>query len=71
MLPVTFTGHMDTVHPRGTFEEPLCRVEDGKMFGPGTQDMKGGIVVGMLAMQALMDAGYRDRPLKLVLISDE
>ena len=27
--------------------------------------------VGMLAMQALMDAGYRDRPLKLVLIGDE
>lgn len=71
MLPVTFTGHMDTVHPKGTFEEPLFREADGKFFGPGVQDMKGGIVVGMLAMQALMDAGYRDRPLKLVLIGDE
>ena len=71
MLPVTFTGHLDTVHPRGTFEEPLFREADGKFFGPGVQDMKGGIVVGMLAMQALLDAGYRDRPLKLVLIGDE
>ena len=71
MLPVTFTGHMDTVHPRGTFAEPVFREEDGKFFGPGVQDMKGGIVVGLLAMQALLDAGYRDRPLKLVLIGDE
>ena len=71
MLPVTFTGHMDTVHPRGTFEQPVFREADGKFFGPGVSDMKGGIVVGMLAMQAMLDAGYRDRPLKLVLIGDE
>ena len=71
MLPVTFTGHLDTVHPKGTFEKPLFRVEDGKCFGPGVCDMKGGIVMGMLVMQAMLDAGYRDRPLKLVLIGDE
>ena len=71
LLPVTFTGHMDTVHPKGTFEKPLFRVEDGKCFGPGVCDMKGGIVMGMLVMQAMLDAGYRDRPLKLVLIGDE
>lgn len=68
--PVAFTGHMDTVFPKGTFSAPLFREEDGKCFGPGVYDMKGGIAVGLLAMQALMDAGCK-RPLRMALIGDE
>ena len=72
LLPaIAFTGHMDTVFPKGTFEEPLFREKDGLLYGPGVVDMKGGIAVGLLAMQALLDVGYRDRPVKLVLIGDE
>ena len=69
--PVAFTGHLDTVFPVGTFEEPLFREEDGKFFGPGVVDMKGGLAVGLLAMCALKDAGYKDRPIKFIMISDE
>ena len=68
--PVVFTGHMDTVHPPGTFRT-LWREEDGCFFGPGVGDMKGGIAIGLLAMCALKDAGYRDRPVKFLLIGDE
>ena len=68
---VAFTGHMDTVFPEGTFAKPVFREENGRFYGPGVTDMKGGIVVALLAMQALKDAGYRDRPVKLILIGDE
>jgi glutamate carboxypeptidase len=68
--PVVFTGHMDTVHPKGTFET-LWREEDGNFYGPGVGDMKGGLAIGMLIMCALKDAGYRDRPIKFILIGDE
>ena len=69
--PVAFTGHLDTVFPAGTFEEPLFREEGGKYYGPGVLDMKGGLVTGLLVMSALKDAGYRDRPMKFIIIGDE
>jgi len=68
--PVVFTGHMDTVHPRGSFQ-PLFREENGLWYGPGITDMKGGLAVGLLTMCALKDAGYKDRPIKFILIPDE
>ena len=70
-VPVAFTGHLDTVFPVGTFKEPLFREEEGKYFGPGVTDMKGGLVVGLLAMCALKDAGWTDRPIKFIMIGDE
>ncbi len=69
--PVGFTGHMDTVFPPGTFPKPVFRIENGNFYGPGVTDMKGGIVVALLAMQALMDCGYADREVRLILIGDE
>lgn len=69
--PISFTGHMDTVFPKGTFEYPLFREADGKYYGPGVADMKGGLVIGLLAMCALKDAGFRDRPIRFILIGDE
>ena len=71
LTPVVFTGHLDTVHPKGTFQPPLFREEDGKFFGPGVVDMKGGLAQGLLAMRALQDAGYTDRPIKFIMIGDE
>lgn len=69
--PITFTGHTDTVFPVGTFPEPLFREEGDRYFGPGVADMKGGIAIGLLAMCALKDAGYKDRPIKFILVPDE
>lgn len=69
--PVVFTGHMDTVFPEGTFERPVFRKANGRFYGPGVYDMKGGLVVGLMVMDALKEAGYRGRPLKFIMIGDE
>lgn len=69
--PVCFSGHMDTVHPVGSFGTPAVRIADGKIYGPGVLDCKGGIVSSMLAMAALKEIGFIARPIKLFLQSDE
>ncbi|MBO4278382.1 MAG: M20/M25/M40 family metallo-hydrolase [Spirochaetales bacterium] len=71
LLPVAFTGHMDTVHPRGSWGYPVIRKDGDRMTGPGTYDMKGGLAVGLLVMQALLDAGYKDRQVRFIMIPDE
>ena len=38
-------GHFDTVWSVGTLAQRPFRVEDGKAYGPGAYDMKGGIVL--------------------------
>src|SRR5207248_1351857 len=43
--PLLLLGHVDTVWPRGTLERMPWRVEDGRAYGPGSYDMKGGLVV--------------------------
>lgn len=69
--PLVLSGHMDTVHPKGSFGSPAVRIEGDKIFGPGVCDCKGGIVASLLAMEALDECGYRKRPIILVLQSDE
>ena len=67
---VVLLAHMDTVHKKGTFAEPLFREEGDKVYGPGVLDCKGGIAVGLLTMLALRDSGYR-APVKFILAPDE
>ena len=69
--PIAVSGHMDTVHPVGSFKSPIVRREDGRMYGPGTVDCKGGIVCSLLAINALCECGFSDRPILLILQSDE
>lgn len=69
--PITLSGHMDTVHPLGLFGNPPVKIEGDKIYGPGVADCKGGIVVGFLAMDALFRCGYKERPVRLLLQSDE
>ena len=69
--PVAFTGHMDTVFPKGEWKGPLWREENGKVFGPGVVDMKGGLVTGLLIMKALKDCGFNDREIRFIFIPDE
>lgn len=69
--PITISGHMDTVQPVGSCGTPAVRIEGDKIYGPGVVDCKGGIVVGLLAMDALEKSGFTDRPVHLVLQSDE
>jgi glutamate carboxypeptidase len=54
---ILLLGHFDTVWPVGQLDRMPCRIEDGRLFGPGTFDMKAGIVIGMLAARALYETG--------------
>ena len=71
MPPVIFSGHIDTVHPVGSFGSPAVKIEDGKIYGPGVMDCKGGVVAALAAMHALKEVGFRSHPIKLILQTDE
>lgn len=69
--PIALSGHMDTVHKIGLFSYPPTRIEGNKIYGPGVVDCKGGIVAGFMAMEALKNIGFKDRPVMMLLQSDE
>ncbi len=63
--------HMDTVFPLGTLRKTPFRETDGKIFGPGTLDMKAGIVICLAAMAELQKKDELKRPVTLLCTSDE
>ena len=69
--PVLFMGHVDTVLPLGTTGTRPFRIEAGKAYGPGVNDMKGGVVILLYTALALIKAGFNARPLRIVLTGDE
>jgi glutamate carboxypeptidase len=50
---IVLLGHHDTVFPKGTAAARPMAVRDGVAYGPGVADMKGGLLVGLAAMEAL------------------
>jgi glutamate carboxypeptidase len=46
-------GHYDTVYARGTLAHMPFRTAAGKVYGPGTFDMKAGLVQALFALHAL------------------
>jgi glutamate carboxypeptidase len=46
-------GHYDTVYATGTLAKMPFRLSAGKAYGPGTFDMKAGIVQALFALQGL------------------
>lgn len=54
-------GHMDTVYPMGTIASMPFRVSGGRAHGPGTFDMKGGLVIALFAVDALRAAKTQPR----------
>jgi glutamate carboxypeptidase len=46
-------GHYDTVYATGTLRKMPFRIAGGKAYGPGTFDMKAGIVQALFALKAL------------------
>jgi glutamate carboxypeptidase len=55
---VMLLGHLDTVYPDGTAAARPMRFEGEKLLGPGVDDMKGGLLVGMYALRLLQQAGF-------------
>jgi glutamate carboxypeptidase len=71
--PVMLLGHLDTVYPTGTLASMPCRVADGRLWGPGSFDMKSGIAFMLHSIEALR-AWHEDtlpRPVTVLLVSDE
>lgn len=66
----TFTGtgkkkililaHIDTVFKDGTAAAKPFYVKDGRAYGPGVMDNKGGVVAGLQALKILRQLGFKD-----------
>ena len=71
--PILFLTHIDTVWPLGTLAARPPRIDDeGRFFGPGAIDMKGGIVIMLTALRGLVERGELPRrPLRVLVTSDE
>jgi glutamate carboxypeptidase len=58
---ILILGHLDTVYPLGTLAKMPFRVRRGRAYGPGTFDMKAGLVLALAAVDALRAAKLRPR----------
>lgn len=67
---VILSGHLDTVFPADTPFNTMTR--DGDIAkGPGVIDMKGGVVVSIYALLAMLEAGRSDVPVRFLFSPDE
>jgi glutamate carboxypeptidase len=69
--PILLLSHMDTVFPLGTLAHMPYREQGDKVFGPGTADMKGGIVVALNAIASLLNNASLRRPVTALFTADE
>jgi glutamate carboxypeptidase len=70
--PILLLGHYDTVYPLGTLATMPCRIEGGRLWGPGVLDMKSGIVLMLTALQGLQERhGELPQAVTVLLVSDE
>ncbi len=70
--PILVLGHLDTVYGLGTLSTMPFRLARGRAFGPGTFDMKAGLVIALFATSALKRANLMPRrPVVFLWTSDE
>lgn len=69
-LQLVMTGHSDTVFPKDSHFRS-CKVEEGLLKGPGTADMKGGLVVLAEALKWLDQSPFKDEFGFTVIISPD
>ena len=68
--PILVLAHADTVWPHGTLERLPFRVEGDRVYGPGSYDMKGGIV-GLFAALRSLNGAYPAGGIEVLLTPDE
>ena len=64
-------GHVDTVWPLGTAPRRPPRRVDGRLYGPGAHDMKGGLVQLVFALRALHDLSHVPALAPAVLVNSD
>ena len=69
--PILLLGHLDTVWPLGTLQTMPCRLSGGRLWGPGTLDMKAGVAMAFTAIELLAEADLLRHEIVLLLNSDE
>ena len=68
---ILLLGHVDNVWPLGTLKRMPCRVSEGRLWGPGTLDMKAGVAMALTAIEMLTEASLLEREIVLLLNSEE
>jgi len=69
--PILLLGHTDTVWELGTLTQMPFRLADGRVWGPGVLDMKGGIAIAMHALGLLREHDVPHPPVRMLFVSDE
>lgn len=64
-------GHVDTVWPLGTLEEMPVRIQDGKLHGPGSFDMKGGLAQILVSLEVLRELDLEPEVEPVVFINSD
>ncbi|MCS3421062.1 M20/M25/M40 family metallo-hydrolase [Pseudomonas yamanorum] len=57
---ILLMAHMDTVFKEGSAAARPFHIKDGRAYGPGVMDDKGGIVAGIYALKVLKNQGFKD-----------
>ncbi|MEQ7922226.1 M20/M25/M40 family metallo-hydrolase [Xanthomonas sp. WHRI 1810A] len=57
---ILLMAHMDTVFKEGTAAAHPFTIKDGRAYGPGVMDDKGGIVAGIYALKILKNLNFKD-----------
>jgi len=64
-------GHLDTVGVAGMEEPFSARVEDGRLYGRGSEDMKSGLAAALVTVEALAREGLSGGEVLLAAVADE
>ncbi len=64
-------GHCDTVWEVGTLGAMPVIEKEGRLYGPGTYDMKGGLVNIVFALRALQSMNLRPEVVPIVLVNSD
>jgi glutamate carboxypeptidase len=68
---ILLLGHLDTVWPLGTLATVPCNVSEGRLWGPGTLDMKTGVAMAFTALELLIEARLLQGEIVVQLNGDE
>jgi acetylornithine deacetylase len=64
-------GHLDTVGVEGMPDPFSGKLEDGRLYGRGAQDMKGGLAAALVAIETLAQEGLEKGQVVLAAVADE